>query len=381
MGTKRRTGALVLLATLSLAAVGLAACDAVAKHKFEPPVANAADSTTTTGPVAPPSSTTSTVTQPPVPPWPERTITDTGSDEDFAPTSTAVYWLTVSPPDADGSESVTPARYDLTTRALIYGPSYTGLVGNPALTVTGGWVWIVYGARSQAFVEQMNPTTLEVISTKSLEVANTVSSLIDPNLTATVNGPLWIAAGEHLWALNPSTGAVQIQLNPGIQIASMSTSPSGTLLYTGGQEADQSGMVVTEYEADTGRQLLRTLVQGVGAGTVAAAQSGVWVSVRSGMAGSATELADRNLAMTAPPSEPTAPFNTFYQIMGVGSGVSEGVLWLTSLQDLTCGNPITGEVRSTEWVDVYDPIAGGGVLYAAAPSGGVVAITPPSECF
>ena len=75
------------------------------------------------------------------------------------------------------------------------------------------------------------------------------------------------------------------------------------------------------------------------------------------------------------------PFDTFYQIMGVWSGVSEGVLWLTSQVSLTCADPSTGVVRGSESTTVSDPVASSGVLYALPSTGGVVSITSPAACF
>ncbi|HVC71193.1 MAG TPA: hypothetical protein VNC61_13135 [Acidimicrobiales bacterium] len=239
------------------------------------------------------------------------------------------------------------------------------------------------GDGAEALVEQLDPTTLAVHSERRLPVTDTLHpSLYSPVLTATVGGPLWVAAGEDIWALNPSTGVIETEFDAGNQIGSMSTAPDGTLLYTIGLTSDDGGSIVTEYDARTGRQLNRSDQQAaVGAGTVAATNGGVWVSYRTGMAGPALELSSKDLSKIAPPNNPNGPFDTFDQIMGVGSGVSEGVLWLTSSNEITCANPSTSVVRASESATVSDPVAIGGLLYALPPSGGVVVITPPKTCF
>ena len=191
-----------------------------------------------------------------------------------------------------------------------------------------------------------------------------------------------MAAGEDIWALSPSTGATETEFDAGNQINSMSTTPDGTLLYTSGVISDDGGFIVTEYDAHTGEKLNRSDQQvSIGAGTVAATNGGVWVSYRTGMTGPALELSSKDLSKIAPPDNPSGPFGTFDQIMGVGSGVSEGVLWLTSFNEITCADPSTSVVRASEAAAVSDPVAIGEMLYALPPSGGIVAITPPKTCF
>ncbi|HLG66508.1 MAG TPA: hypothetical protein VKV36_01390 [Acidimicrobiales bacterium] len=379
---------------LLAAAVTLAACSSpgtVAARRsptststsMNPPAGDGTTSTlpstlTTTTPAAAPGPSSVT--------WPLRTITSTGSDQDVTPVGSALYWLAL-PGSTPGSPStVTPVRDDLATGQVVDGPSVPGVVGSPALTVTAGWVWVVRGVGGEALVEQLDPTTLTVHAQRTLVVNDTLGPGPRPLLTATVGGPLWVADGEDLWALDPSTGTVETELDAGDEITSLSTDPSGALLYTGGDPPSRSGMIVTEYDARTGRQLDHSDQEdAVAAGTVAATDGGVWVSYRSGMAGGAQELSSADLATIAPPPGSGNSFGTFAQIMGVWSSVSDGVLWLTSATGLTCADPATGAVRASEALagsdGLSDPIASGGLLYAVPSSGGVVAMTPPKACF
>jgi len=325
------------------------------------------------------SSVTPTSTNPTVSGWPVRTITRTGIDRDITPTSGALYWM--QGPDGLSADPVTtmPMRYDLVSGQLISGATITGLVGSPALTVTGGWVWVVIGQGSETLAEQLDPTTLALHATHVLSEAS-ASYPPSPVLTATVDGPLWVAAGEDVWALNPTTGAVETSFTTAGAVASMSTDPAGILLYVSSQlSAVDGGEVISEYSARRG-QLLHTSNDpgSVGAGTVAATIGGVWVSSRTGNAGGADELSSDELQVVSPLQQ---GFGPFYQTMGVGSGVSDGVLWLTSISQLTCTDPNQGAVRASEAVDLEGPIASGHVLYAEAPTGGVVAITPPAACW
>ena len=108
-------------------------------------------------------------------------------------------------------------------------------MGYRALTVTGGGVWIVLQVGAETQVMQLDPSNLAVEAERFLPGTDTSSPLL-PVLTATVGGPLWVADGDYLWSLNPSTG-----------------------------------MVVTEYDARTGQELVRSYQpDAVAGGTVAA---------------------------------------------------------------------------------------------------------------
>ncbi|HVC70133.1 MAG TPA: hypothetical protein VNC61_07710 [Acidimicrobiales bacterium] len=61
--------------------------------------------------------------------------------------------------------------------------------------------------------------------------------------------------------------------------------------------------------------------------------------------------------------------------------MSDGVLWLSSWNDLTCADPRTGVVRARATTGSLAPVAHGRLLYAPSPSGGVEVITPPAACF
>jgi hypothetical protein len=325
---------------------------------------------------------TSKTTNPDPGEWLERTVLRTGLGQDISPTSDGLYWLDVPGQNTATPEPVTPARYDPTSGRVTTGRSVTGRVGSPAITVTDGWVWVVVGAGKNVVVEQLNPLTLSLHSTQTLPVGATLYPGVLPVLTATVAGPLWIAGSEDLWELNPSTGAVVTEIDTGNQIDSMSTDPTGNLLFTGG-EGLRSQPVVTEYSAQTGRELGRTYPTGIAVDYVAATYGGVWVSVRTGMKGDAFELSASNIDRMAP-CDDCSP-SVYDQTMGVRVNVSEGTLWLTSMSSdtgLTCADPANGTVLASDPISGgnLDPIASGSLLYAFEGTD-LVAITPPSKCF
>jgi hypothetical protein len=382
---------------VAIAALLLGACDAAKSVTPSLPVSTSTTAVATTTPTVPvPRSTLpprrdTSVNKPTRIYWPERTIASVGQAQDIAPTSTGVYWLSQPGALSNNGAPVTIYEYNPLSGHVTKGPSFTGFIGSPALTDTAGWVWIVVGVGDNVVVKQLDPSTLAIRSSESLPVEDGASPQVNATLTATVDGPLSVAGGEDLWALNPSNGAVEAEFDTGNWIGSMSTDPSGSLLYVDGQTSATGGMAVTEYDAQTGKELERVeeplyLVRAVGTGSTAATNSGVWVSVRYGMAGGAFELSAHGLALIAPPPSKAETFGTYDQFMGIGSGVSEQTLWLTSnahIPTLSCADPTTGAVRASEPtpVAVFAPIASGTRLYALASPGAIVVITPPAKCF
>jgi hypothetical protein len=392
MSRHARTASCLAIAALLLGACG--AAKSVTPSSSDPTSTPPVTTTTPTVPVPrstlPPRRDTS-VNKPTQSYWPERTIASIGQAQDIAPTSTDVYWLSQPSAISNIGAPVTIYEYNPISGQVTKGPSFTGFIGSPALTDTAGWVWIVVGVGDSVVLKQLDPSTLVIHASESLPVKDGASPQVNATLTATVDGPLWVAGGEDLWALNPSNGAVEEEFDTGNWIGSMSTDPTGSLLYVDGQISATGGIAVTEYDAQTGEELARVdkplyLVLAVGTGSIAATNSGVWVSVRYGMAGGAFELSAHGLRLVAPPPSKAGTFGTYDQIMGVGSGVSEQTLWLTSNAEtptLTCADPTTGALRASEPtpVAVFAPIASGTRLYALAPPEAVVVIAPPAKCF
>jgi hypothetical protein len=306
-------------------------------------------------PVSPP--TTAFAAPPPAPrptpttssAWRQQVISVVGSAQDVAPTPQALYWLET--PGANVQTSpllVIPVRYDEATHAITKGPSMSGDIGDPALTVTGGWVWVVVGIGGAVAVEQFDPLTMARRVQETLTVPQSLNSLVTPILAATVNGPLWVAAGDDLWALNPSTGAVE-----------------------------------KEFDAVTGNPVTVANVLGITSPSVAATGTGVWVAVRTGMLGTVSELSSSGLNTIAPPSS-SQYTNTYDGAMGFSLAVSDGVLWLGNGQNgFQCADPATGDIRATEALPsafLEDAYALNGVVYAF-DGNDLVAITPPAACF
>jgi hypothetical protein len=290
---------------------------------------------------------------------------------------------------------VTPVRYDPATGAVENGSGISSDdISSGDLAFAGGSVWVAVGSGSDVVLVRLDPTTLAIRDRISLPVKNDLSTarpdIIYPVITATTNGPLWVAGGEDLWAVNPTTGAFETEFNTGNEIASMSTDPAGNSLYTGGVTNFGGKWSLIEYDAHTGRVLVHTAGEAVGPPAVAATTGGVWVSQRFGMNGAAVELSSGALKRIAPPASEMQGKGTFNETGGVGTNVSEQTLWLTGssqVANLFCADPTTGAVRASELTTFVPgaPEASGHSLYAlTSPSGGVynvVIITPPAQCF
>ncbi len=351
--------------------------------------------------------------------WPSRTITTKGTFRSIVATESAVYWLSFGGPQQLGSRPTmaTPVRYDPTSGEVNKGPGISGDIASGDLAAAGGSVWVAVGSGPDVVVVRLDPTTLAIRDRISLPVRDHLSIAgpltIYPVITRTINGPVWVAGGEDLWALNPATGAVETEFDAGDEIYSLSTDPTGSLLYTGGEEnANENEWSVKEYDAQSGKDRVNIQGESVWHPTVAATTGGVWVSLLSGNAGGqaelsggaggAVELSAKSLQLVAPPPSERQGFGPFVAEGGVESDVSQGTLWLAPASlgggnspTLTCANPATGTVRANESTNLapFEFIAEGHTLYALTSNAlafayssrsvfnTVVAISPPGACF
>lgn len=122
-----------------------------------------------------------------------------------------------------------------------------------------------------------------------------------------------------------------------------------------------------------------------GPAQLAAGAGDVWVSCRTGMAGTASELSSSGLVSVPRAVTPTGPNGPFLHMMGVTVETSDGPLWLSSIGDLACANPATGTLLAKESLPVSVSFgahaATGGRLYVAVANSGVAAVRAPGACF
>lgn len=135
-------------------------------------------------------------------------------------------------------------------------------------------------------------------------------------------------------------------------------------------------LVVTEYDARTGKELAQAYPESAGGVAVAATNGGVWVAYSGGNERHVDELTADGLRDSG---------RNFDGGGGGYLGVSQGTLWLAVIHTtgtLMCIDASTGAVLSTESTNdlVGDPVATGRLLYAFDHSN-LVAVTPPAKCF
>jgi len=382
----RRAGVVVLAAVGLLVPSACSAGRSLATRRHSAPT-SAATPPPSTPPVSSSSlpTTTSTSVPPPFPTtvgaWSSDLVAGTGGGTvtDLNPTTDAVYALDQAPIGTGPHTNARPLDYDLTTRRVLFGAPISGA---DAMTVTGGWVWVVASELDGSpaiVVYQLDPTTLAVVRRQTLGAP--FSQAMTGTLTATVGGPLWVAGGSTLYALSPTTGAVVHDVSPGMDVSSMSTSPDGSVLYVvGSGDHANEPVVMAELDARNGHTQARQVEEGGGAGSVAAARAGAWVAIRGGMHGETALYRKADLRAVTTPGDYPSPYDW---AMSESVDVSDDTLWLVSLQGLACADPSTGTVRTGEPQvpsQIGSVVAHGGVLYGGG-TGGLSVIGAPRACF
>jgi len=310
--------------------------------------------------------------------WPSRVIRTRGSAQQLVAGDQAIYGLSV-PKDADDATSVSVFRYDIATRRLRRG---TALADADAIAMADGRLWVAAGGPEggPSHLYGLNPRTLAVEGGESLGV----TSLFSPyyaQLAAVPSGILWLGVGEDLYGLDPRTGQVDSEIVVGSEIDSLAADPAGRYLYIATQTST-TPLVVQERDARSGALLRqRSVPQAIAGGSVSATSGGVWVSYRTGMAGTSERLDADSLNRTAPPASVSNTIGTtYYQIMGTWVSVSDGVGWVTSISGISCVDPTTSRVRAHETVMLGGPLAVSHTLYATVSSG-LAIVHPPERCF
>ena len=342
-------------------------------------------------PTTPTTTTTATTTKTGAGQWAERTIANTSAAQNITPTPDGVFWFAVASP----GQALSLFRYDPATGRTVKGPLIGGAYD---LAFSAGRVWALRAVGgSEVVVEEISPFTLDVqrripLDVKNIPVDPSGPTFINGSLAPTLDGPLWVAVGEDMWALNPSSGAVEQEFDTGYEIDSISTDPTGDLLYEGGATEALGRLEVAEYDARTGRELSRfgesTYVGYGDNNTVAAADGGVWVSYLSESdvtppTGAVFELSADGLHQIAAGVTDTSAYSTYHQSSSIQINVSDGALWLTILattERVSCANPTTGVVEASQHALLFNLVASGRLLYASTASA-VVAVTPPAACF
>jgi hypothetical protein len=366
-------------------AIAVAACGADAAAPGGPPASPAAAATATSQ--ASPRSAALTAS------WPQRVILREGAALEQAsqvldPAAHVLYALV---PRASGSSYVLQAT-DLRTGRVRRGASYR--VSGLALAAGSLWVYGQATAGRPSVLDQVSARTLATI--RSLSVPGND----EPAPAAGPAGSVWAGAGRTLLRVSVRTGAVLARgvLPPGLELTALAASPGAATLYAAAARLTAGGAVVLEYTASTGRRVAQAdggaLKWSAGGALLTALPGGVWVWFRTGMLGLSGLLSKRSLHVvaglsTAPDAgeSPATGIGTIYDwAMGSSAAYAGGALWVTTDGGLVaCVNPATGRVRRQERVTsqpfavVPDPAAR--QIVVMSQSAGVVAITPPRDCW
>ena len=261
--------------------------------------------------------------------------------------ASAIFALYFQPPVNGGFdlEHSRLARIDRATGAVATAgpfPNATELA-----RVTAG-LWIGAGPERYApnadtdWLTLVDPATLKVKQRVRLPAQPNPGPFTKPYLAGTSN-LLWLAYGESMYRLDPTTGRILVSESLPGPATSISIDPSGHRLYVAVVPRSSPDALVIESDASTGSRIVSAPTGGgdLGGPTLAAAPDGVWIAYATGMMGaveyrSATDLS----TLVGPQSGHTN---------GIHGFVSGGVLWLVDGGPgrLACADPRTGTIAAS----------------------------------
>ena len=235
------------------------------------------------------------------------------------------------------------------------------------LALASGFLWIscgrASGIASGPLLCQVDPTTLTIVRQIQLPSSKNPEPAGFP--VAITNGPadtVWVGYGRLLVHLDAVDGAIlsSVPIASG-DVDSLSVDPDQRVLYASLAYPTVSGKAVdaavVEFDAATGGALAETsadsaVTSSVAGGALTAVPGGVWMSFRTGMAGSTILLGQRDLAMVGPSSSAlNAGFTdgVFVWMMSATTVYGLGALFLANENGvLACIDPQTGTVRAQE---------------------------------
>jgi hypothetical protein len=278
-------------------------------------------------------------------------------------------------------------RISPSTGNIVDSVRYSAPVPNPP-QVIGGTVWVVssYGGGS-VVLSGYDARTLARVATVSVPSVGPVSATAQGILSSEpgdATGDLYLAAGDSVAVVNPSSARVIRRIATPEPANSVAIGPGGGKLYVSEGSAD---LVV--YNAVTGARL-GSSAGGASAGApenLVATSGGVWGTAGVGMSEWVWFAPGGNLASSSRVTE------------GAGAGLdslpsySGGTVWIGGSHTLACASPATGKVRASAVI----PTDGGVVEYFSsvtvsggraysyyenqrAQQFGVARLTPPAAC-
>jgi hypothetical protein len=278
------------------------------------------------------------------------------------------------------------ARIDPATGATLRTtPYHPPVTGRPV--VVGNTVWVVFSYDGGDIVlHGYDSQTLAQVASVPVPAIGGVSSQASGVLAAGPDGRLYLAAGDTVVTVDPSSRQVEhtIYLTAG-RASSLAVSPDGSKLYIGIAPSGSFQLLV--YDAATGREIASSR-SSENAGNLVATDGGIWGTTGSGMSEWVWFAPGGDLAKSFPVGQ------------GVGGGQSSfpvysgGVVWVGGTHDLVCASPATGHVLASTpvpadhgAVEYFDSptVLSSGHAYAlyqdqGAQLAGVASLTPPQAC-
>jgi hypothetical protein len=389
-------GTRILATSTALAALLLAGCPARTHSAPVPPAGCARH----------PSETSAANRAEPHTSWPERHPEPPGmalalSNQAVDPVAQTAYALV--------SKTLDPIRGPYVLECINL---RNGLVANgpmfraPDLAFASGYLWIfgLSAPKARVAVRQVDPRSLRII--RSIPLPGTVPAAYPAvHLAPGPGHSVWIGSVQAgpaptLFRLDTRTGTVRttVSLPANMAASDLAADPAREHLYVSAAHLVSGGMegnTVLEYDARSGRIVAEAnhglVTYSVAGAELTAVPDGVWVSFRTGMLGLTLHLRQSDLAMIAPPGPDivrSPARGLFHWAMYAATSYGGGSLWLANQAGIVaCVDPRTGEPRAIERLHQDRLILR---LLAADParrqiyasdSRGLVAITPPANCW
>jgi hypothetical protein len=274
-------------------------------------------------------------------------------------------------------------RIDPASGVVVDEAPYNETIPNPPV-VTGSTVWVVssYAGRDVVLLGYDAKTLAQVASVR-VPVSGQVSTTAAGVLTSGSGGYLYVAAGNSVVVVNPTTRQLIKQIAvPAGPVNSVAVSPDGGRLYV-----STGSVKLLTYNLATGALIGSSAGIGGDGGNLVATSGGVWGTTGVGMTEWVWFAPDADLTRMVRVSQ------------GAGAGLdsvptfSDGTVWIGGSHTLDCADPATGQVLASAAIPTDHSVVEyfgsvtitGGHAYAyylnnQAQQSGVAALTPPAAC-
>jgi hypothetical protein len=249
-----------------------------------------------------------------------------------------------------------------------------------APVAAAGWLWIISGVRNSVWLLRLNPLTLA--TTGRLRLTDRYSGwFVGPSAHITfAGGAIWTTGSGQLIQVTPGSMTISRRIPlTGADSTGVGASPDGHVLIV--SEAHYGAGTIQRRDPATGALLASRPVFGVtAAGIEAVTDSGVWMSVPTGMLGYIERFTTASLA----PQPATAVHGT----NAIHAFLADGSLWVVSpgsgirlnyCADQVTGHPIASIPLPDYQQDSVTAVASAGLFYLD-PEFHLTRSSVPSAC-